>query len=319
MISVLGAGVAGLCAATAISDRGLDVEVIVPEGSPPPVSRLAGGMLAPFCEGESAPETVVARGQKAVDWWADHVRGVEKRGTLVVAAARDGAELDRFSRATRQHTWVSPAEMEPALETRFSRGLFFEAEAHMNPVEALADLRRSLVSRGVRIHEQAPSGQIVDCRGLAARGHLPDLRAVRGEMLKVHAPDVELTRPIRLLHPRFPCYIVPHAPGLYMIGATMVESANAGGISVRAVMELLSAAYTVHPGFAEAEVMETGAGLRPAFPDNIPAIRSLEGAIHLNGMYRHGFLMAPILAEELAQKLAEASGQTQTRKHDHAC
>ena len=56
MISVLGAGVAGLCAATALAERGLPVEVI--GAATPPVSQLAGGMLAPFCEGESAPEVI---------------------------------------------------------------------------------------------------------------------------------------------------------------------------------------------------------------------------------------------------------------------
>ncbi|WP_445679170.1 FAD-dependent oxidoreductase [Radicibacter daui] len=303
MISVLGEGVAALCAATALSARGLAVELVVPQGSPPPASRLAGGMLAPFCEGELAPDIVVERGQAAADWWQQQAGGVERRGTLVVAAPRDRGELERFARATRGHRWVEPEGLEAELAGRFARGLFFESEAHMDPCAALARLRSRLIENGVAIHDGAPSGQIVDCRGLAARDRLPDLRAVRGEMLEVLAPDVMLTRPVRLLHPRFPCYIVPRGAGRYMIGATMVESARPGGVTARAVMELLSAAYTVHPAFAEAEVILTGAGLRPAFPDNIPAIRREAGRLHLNGMYRHGFLMAPVLAEELAGML----------------
>jgi glycine oxidase len=70
-------------------------------------------------------------------------------------------------------------------------------------------------------------------------------------------------------------------------------------------MELLSAAYTVHPAFAEAEVIATGAGLRPAFPDNTPALRREGVRLHLNGLYRHGFLMAPVLAERLAERLCK--------------
>lgn len=170
----------------------------------------------------------------------------------------------------------------------------------MDPIAALAHLRDALLARGVSFRRGPPLGRIVDCRGIAAADRLPDLRPVRGEMVEVLAPDVTLTRPIRLLHPRFACYIVPRGQGRYMIGATMVESARKGGITVRAVVELLSAAFTVHPGFAEAEVIATGAGLRPAFPDNIPALRTEGDRIHLNGMYRHGFLMAPILAGDLA-------------------
>ncbi len=242
MISVLGAGVAGLCAATALAERGLTVEVIVPQDAPEPASHLAGGMLAPFCEGESAPEIVVARGQTAADWWAGHVGGVVRRGTLVLAAARDAAELDRFARATRGHAWVDPGALEPELAGRFARGLHFAAEAHMDPRAALAELRARLIARGVRVHTGAPSGRIVDCRGLAARDRLADLRAVRGEMLELRAPEVTLNRTLRLLHPRFPCYIVPRGAGRYMLGATMVESARPGGITARAAMELLSAA-----------------------------------------------------------------------------
>ena len=305
MISVLGAGVAGLCAATALAERGLKVEVIAPEGAPAPVSLLAGGMLAPFCEGEAAPETVVQMGLSAADWWESHGAGVVRRGTLVVAPARDAAELDRFARLTRGHEWVDPGVLEPDLAGRFARGLLFGSEAHMDPCAALASLRMLLTAHGVRFHAGPARGRIVDCTGWAAAAHLPDLRPVRGEMLTLLAPGVTLSRTVRLLHPRFPCYIVPRGDGHYMIGATMVESARQGPVTARAVMELLSAAWTVHPGFAEAEITATGAGLRPAFPDNIPAIRRTAGRIHVNGMYRHGFLVAPHLAARLADQLQE--------------
>lgn len=303
MISILGQGVAGLCAATALTEAGLAVEVIVPEGAPEPVSRLAGGMLAPFCEGETAPPEVVVRGQGAADWWAARVPGVMRRGTLVLAAPRDRAELDRFARATTGHAWTDPGALEPDLQDRFTRGLHYAAEAHLDPVVALAHLSASLSERGVSFRSSRARGRIVDCRGMGAADRLPDLRAVRGETVTVHAPAVRLTRTVRLLHPRFPCYIVPRGQGKYMIGATMVESAHPGAITARAAMELLSAAFTVHPGFAEAEVLATGTGLRPAFPDNIPAIRQAGDRIYLNGLYRHGFLLAPALAEDLAALL----------------
>jgi glycine oxidase len=85
-----------------------------------------------------------------------------------------------------------------------------------------------------------------------------------------------------------------------MVGATMVESDRAGPITARAAMELLSAAYALLPAFAEAEVIRTGTGMRPSFPDNIPTIRREGRVLHVNGMYRHGFLMAPVLSTELA-------------------
>ena len=303
MISVLGAGVAGLCAATTLSENGMEVELIAPENAPQPTSALAGGMLAPFCEGEAAPDCIVTRGLSALAWWADRSMSFAARGTLVIAPPRDAAELDRFAKATRGHRWVSPTDIEPDLAGRFMRGLFFPDEAHLDPREALTTLRDRLVARGVRIGRSACGQRIVDCRGLAAADHLHDLRPVRGEMLEILAPDVTLTRPVRLLHPRFPCYIVPRGAGRYMIGATMIETSRVGAITARAAMELLSAAYAVHPAFAEGEILATGAGHRPAFPDNIPMVRRIGDTFYLNGMYRHGFLMAPALATDLAKLL----------------
>ena len=141
---------------------------------------------------------------------------------------------------------------------------------------------------------------VVDCRGLAARDVLPDLRGVRGEMVVIRSREVSLSRPVRLLHPRIPLYIVPRGEGVFMIGATTIESETRGGVSVRSTVELLNAAYALHPAFGEAEILELGADLRPAFPDNLPAVRRGPHGLLVNGLYRHGFLLAPAMARQAA-------------------
>ena len=125
-------------------------------------------------------------------------------------------------------------------------------------------------------------------------------------MLLLRCPELTLSRPIRLLHPRFPCYLVPRGNGIFMLGATMLESDQTGPITARSTMELLSAAFAIHPALAEAEIIETAAALRPAYPDNLPALHHESGRWHLNGLYRHGFLLAPALAQQLAAKLASS-------------
>ena len=92
-------------------------------------------------------------------------------------------------------------------------------------------------------------------------------------MLMLRQPEIRLSRPIRLLHPRFPVYIVPRGEGVFMVGATMVESASRSAVTARSALELLSAVWTLNPAFGEAEIIEMGAHLRPAFPDNLPAWR----------------------------------------------
>jgi glycine oxidase len=150
---------------------------------------------------------------------------------------------------------------------------------------------------------------VIDCRGWAARKALPELRGVRGEMVRIRSREVTLRRAVRFLHPRIPLYIVPRANGEFMIGATMIESAEKGAVSVRSAIEMLSAAYALHPAFGEAEILEMSADVRPAFPDNEPRIEERGNRIFVNGFYRHGFLLAPVFAERaatLALERAEA-------------
>ena len=309
--TVVGAGVAGLAAATALAERGARVTLLErAQTLGAGASWLAGGMLAPFCEGESAPPDAVELGRRSIGWWAARVSGVVRRGTLVVAPPRDVGEIERF--AARASGWrrvdeAGIAALEPDLGGRFHKGLFFENEGHLDPRAALSALVERLREQGAearfgndgeRLGPEA--GIVVDCRGFAARPHLPELRGVRGEMLRVRSRDVSLTRAVRLLHPRFPLYVVPRTDGVFMIGATMIESADEGGVSVRSALELLGAACALHPAFGEAEILEARAGVRPAYPDNMPRVEARDGRIFVNGFYRHGFLLAPAFAERAA-------------------
>lgn len=312
-VTVIGAGVAGLCVARALLDRGAHVTVLDRHETlgPQACSWWAGGMLAPFCEGETAEEPVIRLGQEAAGWWATCTQAVHRRGSLVVSPARDMADLARFARRTTHHREVSSEEigtLESDLAGRFAKGLFFETEAHLNPRAALQQLRHSLAQDGAIFHQTeadpeavARHSLTVDCRGFQARDRITDLRGVKGEMLVLSCPDVTLSRPVRLLHPRVPLYIVPRGDGVFMLGATMVEGHAGRHITARALLELLSAAYALTPAFAEAEVIEIGVDSRPAFADNLPRIRRSGNLIRANGLYRHGFLLAPALARMVAE------------------
>lgn len=310
---VAGAGVVGLACATELLARG--VRVTIHERGPrvgaEACSWYAGGMLAPWCEGESAEEPVVRLGQQAADWWERHACSVTRNGTLVVAPSRDRSELRRFGQRTSHFEELDGeaiAGLEFDLAGRFARGLFFAEEAHLDPRTAIVALADRLVSNGAAIHVNSAvepadldADVVLDCRGLAASDALPDLRGVKGEMLLLRSGDISLSRPVRLLHPRIPLYIVPRADGLFMVGATMIESGERRRISARAMLELLGAAYALHPAFAEAEVVEIGTDARPAFPDNLPRLTRRGRVIHVNGLYRHGFLLSPAMARMAAE------------------
>lgn len=319
-ITIVGSGVAGLCLAAELTSRGQPVRLIDRQGAPAAhaCSWWAGGMLAPFCEGETAEEPVVRLGQMAASWWEQHNATVTRNGSLVLALGRDGGELDRFARRTEQHEWRDGdaiTALEPALQGRARRGLFFTSESHLAPRQALAGLVDELARRDVIIetatgddYDISPDTdkdyiQRIDCRGLSASDALADLRGVKGEMLLIRSADIELSRPVRLLHPRIPIYLVPRGDGVFMLGATQIESGNRNAATVRSVLELLSAAYALHPAFGEAEILEIGVDARPAFPDNLPRIRRFGQQLYVNGLFRHGFLLAPALAQMTADFL----------------
>jgi len=317
-ITVVGAGITGLWQALTLARRGHRVRLMEQSAEPlaGAASAFAGAMLAPYCEAEAAEPVVRELGLTSLAIWRETYPDVTMNGTLVVAGTRDRADLERFARMTEAFRKLDAEGvnvLEPGLEGRFAAGLYYPAEGHLEPGQAMRFLLDAARRAGVEIATGAtwPEGSadgaaaqtVIDCRGLAARGELTELRGVRGERLIVRSREVKLQRPVRLLHPRHPLYVVPWGDGRFMIGATVIESEDTGPITVRSALELLGAAYALHPAFAEAEILDAGAGVRPAFPDNVPKIVAAGRTLHVNGLYRHGFLLAPALAQQVAQHL----------------
>jgi glycine oxidase len=309
-IAIRGAGITGLWQALTLARRGHTVTLLERSAAPfaQSCSPYAGAMLAPRCEEESAEPIIRELGERGIALWKAAYPGLMTKGSLVVTPPRDRVMLDRFARMTQGAERLDGnalAALEPELGPRFGTALYYSGEAHVNPNAALLFLLGEVEKAGVDVRlgvDDVPQGAdlVIDCRGLAAKDALPSLRGVRGERIVVRAPDIAIARPIRLLHPRFPLYLVPWGDGLFMVGATAIEREDAGPVTLRSALELLSAAYVLDPAFGEAEILALGAGVRPAFPDNRPRIIVAKGYIYVNGLYRHGFLLAPVMAELLA-------------------
>lgn len=317
-VEVIGAGVAGLTAAYEIArrgaGRGLCVELVDRQSQAGMgCSRLAGGMIAPWCELECAEAIVATLGAESLTFWTNDVAVATISGSLVVAPKREHAELIDFSRRTRNFEKldaIGVAELEEDLAGRFDQALFFRQEAHLDPKKAMVELcarLRSFANVTVRLGETArgDADWTVDCRGFAARDMLFGLRGVKGEMLVLRAHDLAFSRPVRMLHPKRPVYVVPRGDGLFMVGATMIENEETERVTARSVVDLINSAYAIHPAFAEAEVVEMGCDVRPAFPDNLPRITRRGRTLYINGLYRHGFLLAPALARRAASIIIE--------------
>ena len=264
-------------------------------------------------------------------------------GTLVVAHAPDQSSLDHFTRLL-QHKLPEAcrvqvhmlnaaglAEREPALAGRFNGGLFLEGEGQLANDQWMAALALEIDRLGVTWHEgraveRVEEGRIVcagesyavdvavDARGVGSQAQWPvdnPLRGVRGEVLRVECRGVALQRPVRLMHPRYALYVAPRPDHQFVVGATELESEDTGPVTLRSMLELGSALYSLHPAFGEARVLRLSAALRPALDDHRPSVVQRDGVWHINGLYRHGYLCAPAVVDELAHKLLETLSKEQ--------
>lgn len=323
-VAVIGAGVSGMLCACLTAKKGYDVTVYDKQQFPPVnPSTIAGGMMSPLSEIETLPLNYTKVGMKGIEIWSE-ILGREsevffkKNGSLIVSYPQDRHLLDRFAEhlpgLSASWRWVNEkyiSELEPDLKGRFQRGIFIPEEAHILPVQALEALAQILANTGGRINIQEVNPHdledeydwVIDCRGYVPETD-SNLRGVKGEILIVRNREVNLSRPVRLMHPRYPLYVVPRPGNVYAIGATAIEGAeyDDGKVLVRSAMELLSAACAIHPSFAEASILEMMSGVRAAYIDNLPRIKAKKEtkSIRANGLFRHGYLLAPVMASSIA-------------------
>ena len=339
-IGIAGAGLLGRLLAFELVCAGHRVEVFDPAADAETRTAAgwtAAGMLSPVAELECANEAVFALGLRSLELWPQIVAALgapvemRQRGSLLLAHRGDEGAARRVvdllvRKAPQGHApqtldAAALRALEPSLQGP-AHAWLLPHEGQIHTVQAMAALAAAGTANGVRWHWGEAVGAIspgrlrtvrgdhrfdhvFDVRGTGARPDVP-VRGVRGEILWLHAPGVVLNRPLRLLHPRHRVYLVPREGDLLIVGASEIESEDRSPISLRSTVELLAAAHSVVPALAEARVVHFETNLRPALPDNLPHVEQAQGLTRINGLFRHGWLIAPALVE---QALAHLNGQ----------
>ena len=287
---------------------------------------LAAAMLAPLAESAESSQGVMRLGEASLKLWPKILEQLpeevflQQNGSLLLAFEQDLASLTTFQHNLKDDAYQSVGideirALEPEINQRFHQGLFLPNEGQLDNRQLLKVLAEALgnadnitwitnatteiAEASVVVNGKRQNGfdWIIDCRGLGAKPNQTDLRGVRGEVIRLYAPQVTLNRPVRLMHPRYPIYIAPKPNHQFVVGATQLESEDRRQSTVRSTLELLSACFSVHSGFAEAEILQNQSGLRPAYLDNEPQMRINGNVISLNGMYRHGYLLSPVMVD----------------------
>jgi glycine oxidase len=309
---------------------------------------IAASMISPATEAISTEPMVKEIGLKSLQLWPQWLSELPEKifyqnhGTLVVAHAGDQAEMARFKRRA-EHVLENDdfnvldrsqlAQHEPQLAEQFDQALFFDQEAcldnrhlyslltdvlmssdncHWQRCEDIETLTQSTIEKACKQyfdHDASRYDSVIDCRGNGAQVDIDQLRSVRGEVIRVHAPEVDFKHAIRLMHPRYPFYLAPRPNNEYFLGATVIESDDMSSVSVRSGLELMSALYSLHKGFAEARILEMAAHCRPALTNNMPTIKRTEWGYQLNGFYRHGYLFSPAIITDFLTILDEQQEQ----------
>jgi len=122
-------------------------------------------------------------------------------------------------------------------------------------------------------------------------------------VLRVQTKEIHLARPIRLMHPRYQLYLVPKPKHQFVIGATQIESEDQSPMSVQSMLELCSALYSINPAFSQARILEQNTNLRPALSDNNAKVFVAKQQLSINGLFRHGFLVAPAIIDSVVSWL----------------
>jgi glycine oxidase len=267
--------------------------------------------------------------------------GHRATGTLVVARDRDDAEELERRLAVRtglglEATRLLPTRArraEPALAPTVRLALDLPGDHSVDPRRLVAALAEAVERAGGTVRPQAPvRGLAVDgdrVRGVvlrdgteiaagtvlvaagAASGRLEGLppgaavpvRPVKGQVLRLRDPRGPglIERTVRTPD----AYLVPREDGRYVLGATMEERGWDTAPTAGGVFELLRDIGEVVPGISELEIEELLAGLRPATPDNLPAIGrgALDGLVWATGHHRNGILLSGLTGELAAAVL----------------
>ena len=323
-VVVAGAGAIGSVLALRLAEAGAQVALCDPAPLGANASGVAAGMLAPAFETVLDPPTAGHFDllRTARDLWpalAERVGvALDRSGALWVGDAASNAEaLARLKAAGASAEAVDAAQaqaLSPGLRAP-AGGVFTTDDWTLDPMAVLTALHTAFQAGGGEIRRSAVisgSGEdaLILAAGLAAEGLAPPspelevLQPIKGQILHLDAEAPTSGPTVR----GEGVYIVPRSAGP-IVGATMEAGARDLRVDPAAIEALQASAARLLPALANAPASGR-AGVRASTPDGLPLVgRSrTPGTWLAMGARRNGWLLAPLIADVLADQLAGGDG-----------
>ncbi len=326
-IAIVGGGIIGKLLAFSLVNLGFNITLF--EKKEKSCSMIAAGLLSAISELDKTDRLIYELGKRSLQLWPEILSSLSDKiyynqaGSLLLSHSLDLAELHRVMQCISKKIpdKAFPKISIPKFGAAFQEGYFLEDDAAIDAQAVLLALQNYLIQKEITFIQEnvlkiLPNqvflknkmlhfDWVCDCRGMGAKNNFKTLRGVRGELIWLKAPLVKLDKPVRILHPRYHLYIAPRPNDIYILGASEIESEDFSEISVRTTLELLTLSFALHPGFGEARIVETFTHCRPTLKSHLPNVIYTNGFIAVNGLYRYGFLLSPILAFEISQYISK--------------
>ncbi len=258
-------------------------------------------------------------------------------GTMMIAVDRDQSErlrrLYEFRKSIELPVeWLTGSEArerEPELSPAIISAVWIPNDYQVDNRNLVKALIGAVKKRGGFLHEHTPvdsieiSGDrlsgisvngekrnystVVLANGAWARkmNGLPDdlrppVRPVKGQILTLRMTD-NFGLQIVIRSPE--AYFAPKKDGRLIVGATVEEKGYEMFPTAGGVKNILESAWEAVPGIYDLPIEEINVGLRPSSRDNAPILSDtpVAGLYMATGHYRHGILLTPVTAYEMAE------------------
>lgn len=162
-IAILGAGLMGRLLALELAREGHRVDMFEAKGpeADGAAARVAAAMLAPLAESAITEPGVVRMGQYGLTRWPELIAQLQEHvffqqnGTLVVWHRQDTADANRLCGLFEKNRRINPTlpalenlnaqrlnDVEPALQGRFTQGVYLPGEGQLDNRQLLAALEK---------------------------------------------------------------------------------------------------------------------------------------------------------------------------------